>query len=159
MKILILLAISLLFISSLKQRAEAYDALNSAIRSSVAGMRAQSERIKVIAENIANSQVTGTHPRMDPYRRKQVTFTNRLDEELGAEVVKLGSIMLDKSDFILKYEPNHPAADEKGYVKYPNVNPVLESIDLKEADRSFNGNLSALEISKANQAKIIDLMR
>ncbi|MBA8667863.1 flagellar basal body rod protein FlgC [Holosporaceae bacterium 'Namur'] len=135
------------------------DSLSSAIAISAAGMRAQNERLKIITQNIANSEVTGANPNEDPYRRKQIIFTNVYDDNLKAVTVKVDRITPDKSDFILKYEPNHPAADANGYVKYPNVNNVIESVDAKEAQRTYEANLSAMEIARANQSKIIDLMR
>ncbi|AIF81546.1 flagellar basal body rod flgC [endosymbiont of Acanthamoeba sp. UWC8] len=135
------------------------DSLSSAVAISVAGMRAQNERLKIITQNIANSEVTGANPNEDPYRRKQIIFKNVYDDNLKAVTVKVDRITPDKSDFILKYEPNHPAADANGYVKYPNINNVIESVDAKEAQRTFEANLSAMEIARANQSKIIDLMR
>ncbi|KIE06009.1 Flagellar basal-body rod protein FlgC [Candidatus Jidaibacter acanthamoeba] len=135
------------------------DSLSSAIAISAAGMRAQNERLKIITQNIANSEVTGANPNEDPYRRKQIIFKNVYNDNLKAVTVKVDRITPDKSDFILKYEPNHPAADANGYVKYPNINNVIESVDAKEAQRTFEANLSAMEIARANQSKIIDLMR
>ena len=135
------------------------DSLSSAIAISAAGMRAQNERLKIITQNIANSEVTGANPNENPYRRKQIIFKNVYDDNLKAVTVKVDRITPDKSDFILKYEPNHPAADANGYVKYPNINNVIESVDAKEAQRTFEANLSAMEIARANQSKIIDLMR
>jgi flagellar basal-body rod protein FlgC len=137
----------------------AEDSLDASIQASAAGMRVQSERLKIITQNIANSEVTGTTPGAEPYRRKQLVIKNVYDANLGAEVVKVDSVMQDKSDFILKYEPNHPAADENGLVKYPNVNIVIESVDAKEAQRTFEANMAAMEIAKSNRSKILELMR
>jgi flagellar basal-body rod protein FlgC len=137
----------------------AADSVSGSIQASVHGMRVQSERLKVISQNIANSDVTGAAPGSDPYQRKQTIFKNGYDQSLKTDVVAVDKIIPDKSDFIKKYEPSHPAADKDGYVKYPNVNVVVETVDAKEAQRSFEANLSAYEIAKANQAKIIELMR
>ncbi len=135
------------------------DSLSDAINISAAGMRVQNQRLQVVTQNIANSEVTGANPKENPYRRKQIIFKNEYDPKLKTEVVKVDRITSDNSDFILKYEPNHPAADKNGYVKYPNVNNIIETVDAKEAQRSFEANLSAMQIAKANQSKIIELMR
>lgn len=137
----------------------AADSISNSIQTSVHGMRVQSERIKVISQNIANSSVTGSTPSSDPYQRKQIVFKNVYNSSLETEVVMVDNIIPDKSDFIKKFGPSHPAADKDGYVKYPNVNIVVETIDAKEAQRSFEANLSSFEIAKTNQSKIIELMR
>ena len=135
------------------------DPLSASIKISAAGMQAQSHRLKVIAQNIANINVTGKTPSEDPYRRQIIFFKNEFDAKLNTKILKVDSIREDKSPFILKYEPNHPSADENGMVKYPNVNLIIETVDSKEAKRTFDANVSALEIAKSNQNKILDLMR
>lgn len=135
------------------------DSLLAASRISVSGMQAQSERLKVISQNIANQDVTGQAPGSEPYRRKIIFFKNEYDPKLGAEVVKIDKVSKDYSDFVLKYQPYHPAADDKGYVKYPNVNIVVETVDSKESQRSFDANTNALEIARANQNRVIELMK
>ncbi len=135
------------------------DPLLAASRISMSGMQAQSERLKIVSQNIANQDVTGKSPGSDPYTRKVIYFKNEYDEKLGAEVVKIDKISRDHSDFVLKYQPHHPAANEKGYVKYPNVNIVIETVDAKESQRSFDANINALEIARSNQSRVIELMK
>ena len=149
----------LLFFFSVYESGDASDSLVASSRISAAGMQAQNNRLKVIAQNLANIDVTGRGPDEDPYRRKIIFFKNEFDEKKGAEVVKVDGVYQDQSDFIKKYEPSHPAADSNGYVSYPNVNMAIETIDAKEAQRSFEANLSALEIAKSNQSKILELMK
>ena len=93
------------------------------------GLRAQAGRMRVISENIANADSTSQTPGGDPYRRKVPTFTSQLDRTLDAKTVALGKVAPDNSDFRTKYEPSNPAADPNGYVKYPNVNPLIEMTD------------------------------
>ena len=135
------------------------DPLEASIKISSSGMQAQSQRLKVVAQNIANSNVTGKTPNENPYRRKIIFFKNVYDPKLDAKVLKFDSIKEDQSDFTLKYEPNHPAADNNGMVKYPNVNIIIETVDSKEAQRTFDANVNSLEIAKSNQNKILELMR
>lgn len=135
------------------------DSSFAASRIAMSGMFAQGERLKVISQNIANSNVTATTSNEDPYRRKVIYFTNKFDPKIQAKRVVVEKIGRDHSPFVIKYQPSHPAANEKGYVKYPNVNIIIENTDAKEAQRSFEANVNAFEISKSNQNKIIDLMK
>ena len=135
------------------------DPLNASIKISVAGMQAQNHRLKIIAQNMANANVTAKTPDKDPYRRQIIFFKNEFDSNLNAKILKVDLIREDESPFILKYEPNHPSADKNGMVKYPNVNLIIETVDSKEAKRTFDANVNALEIAKGNQNKILDLMR
>lgn len=123
------------------------------------GMSAQAQRIKIIAQNIANSDSTGTTPGSDPYRRQEISFKNVFDRAMGADVVKVGGVSLDKSDFKTRFDPSHPAADANGYVKLPNVNTVLESADLREAQRSYEASLAAMDLVKAMMAQTINSIR
>ncbi|MEM7197401.1 MAG: flagellar basal body rod protein FlgC, partial [Pseudomonadota bacterium] len=109
------------------------DDFQSALGVAASGMRAQSRRIRVISENIANAKSTARTPDGDPYRRKVVLFRNELDKTLGAEVVQVSRIKPDLGDFTVTYEPNHPAANADGYVKYPNVNSLVEFMDMRQA--------------------------
>lgn len=123
------------------------------------GMRAQGTRIRVISENIANSETTGLTPGADPYTRQTISFVNELDRELGIPLVEVGSIGNDtETPFAIEYKPDHPAADENGYVKMPNVNPMLELMDVREAQRSYEANLGILEQSRTMISKTIDLL-
>src|ERR1700742_5061273 len=105
------------------------------------GMKAQATRLRVISENLANADSTSEVPGKEPYRRKLVTFRNQLDKELEADVVKVKKIYTDQSKLTSKYDPTHPAADEKGYVLQPNVNPLVEMMDMREAQRSYEANM------------------
>lgn len=124
-----------------------------------AGMRAQSERVRVVAENIANANSVALTPDGEPYRRKTVAFANELDRELGVELVKVARIGRDSSPFILRFEPGHPAANADGYVEYPNVNPLVEMMDLREAQRSYQASLKVLETTRALAGRLLDLLR
>ncbi len=123
------------------------------------GLKAQSGRMRVIAENIANSDSTARVAGGDPYRRKIVTFEDKLNREIGANTVTLGRPVYDKTEFQLKYMPGHPAADEAGYVKMPNVNSMVEAMDMREAQRSYEANLNLIQASRRMIAQTIDILR
>lgn len=125
----------------------------------VSGMKAQVQRLKVISENMANAESVSAEPGKDPYRRQVVTFQQYVDRETGADMVKVGKIVKDKSEFIKKYDPNHPAADAQGYVSMPNVNPLIEMMDMKEAQRSYEANLSVVQTSREMNSKILDILK
>ena len=133
--------------------------LGTAMRIASSGMKAQSARLRVTAENLANVESTAQAPGGDPYRRKTITFEGRRDRELGAELVDVKRYGVDQSDFELRHEPGHPAADAAGYVKYPNVNTFVELMDMREAQRSYEANLNALGLARSLQQKTIDLLR
>ena len=124
-----------------------------------AGMKAQGERLRVIAENLANKDSAPKKAGEDPYRRKIVTFKNVLNRELGADTVKVDRVRTDDSDLPLKYDPTNPAADANGYVKMPNVNTLVELMDMREAQRSYEANLNMIEVSKSMLSSTLDLLR
>ena len=124
-----------------------------------AGMKAQSDRLRVVAENLANADATGTTPGAAPYRRKLVLFQNVLDKQLGVPVVKVTQRSNDPSPFNKKYDPTHPAADAQGYVLMPNVNPIVEMMDMREARRGYEANMNIFEVSKAMLSKTLDLLK
>jgi flagellar basal-body rod protein FlgC len=126
---------------------------------SAAGMKAQGERLRVIAENLANGDSAATVPGGDPYRRKVVTFQNVLDRELHMNLVGVDRVREDKSEFPLKYDPTHPGANQDGYVKTPNVNTLIEMMDMREAQRSYEANLNMIEVSNAMLSRTLDLLR
>ena len=134
------------------------DLMNS-IAIAASGLRAQSGRMRVIAENLANSNSTATEPGGDPYRRQMVTFENVYNRELGAYEVTAGRIRLDESDFGQRFEPGHPAADPLGYVKTPNVSSLVEMMDMREAQRSYEANLNVIESSRTMAMRTLDLLR
>ncbi|MEZ5896190.1 MAG: flagellar basal body rod protein FlgC [Parvularculaceae bacterium] len=121
------------------------DDLSTALQVSAAGMKAQSGRIRIVAENLANANSTATAAGLDPYRRQVPVFSSFLDRDTDANLVRMSRVELDPSAFSLRYEPNHPAADAQGYVRLPNVNPLVEMMDLREAQRSYEANLGALD--------------
>ncbi len=123
------------------------------------GLKAQSGRMRIIAENIANADSTAKTPGGDPYRRKLPTFEESLDRSLGTQTVKLGRPVLDNSDFQLKYMPGHPAADANGYVKLPNVNGLVEAMDMREAQRSYEANLNLIQASRRMISQTIDILK
>ena len=123
------------------------------------GLKAQSGRMRVIAENIANSSSTAQTPGADPYRRRIASFRSAFDRELKAQVVALGRVQTDRSDFIMRNEPGHPAADDKGNVKYPNVNPLIETVDMREAQRSYEANINVIGATRRMIARTLDLLR
>lgn len=132
----------------------------NAMKISASGMRAQGTRLRVLSENVANADTTSETPGGDPYRRQRITFKNKLDRELGVKKVLVDDIEADTdSPFLLKYEPNHPAADEKGYVKYPNIKPLIELMDVREAQRSYEANLGMIEQAKTMALRTIELLR
>lgn len=133
--------------------------LGKAMLISAAGMQAQGTRIRVIAENVANSDSTGETPGDLPYRRKVVIFRNELDRALGTETVRVGKIDVDKSDFNRRFDPNHPSADPDGYVLLPNVNSVVEAVDMREAQRTYEANLSVIETARRMLSRTVDLLR
>ena len=123
------------------------------------GLRAQAGRMRVIAENIANADSTAQRPGAEPYRRKIPTFRAEVDRALEANVVGPGRTRTDPSEFRSKYEPGHPAADANGYVKYPNVNPLIEMTDMREAQRSYEANLNVIGATRRMLQRTIEILR
>jgi flagellar basal-body rod protein FlgC len=123
------------------------------------GMRAQRDRMRVIAENIANANSTSPTPGGEPYRRQVPTMTSDFDRHLGATMVESGTPVKDMSDFRERYDPGNPAADKRGYVKLPNVNPLVEIMDMREAQRSYEADLTVMDASKAMLSRTIDLLK
>jgi flagellar basal-body rod protein FlgC len=133
--------------------------LTSLLKISAAGMDAQGTRMRTIAENMANADATPSNPGEEPYKRKLVSFRSVLDREVGVRVIKADRIITDKSEARLRYDPSNPAADEKGYVKVPNVNSMIEAMDMRQAQRSYEANLGVIEIAKNMIARTIDILR
>ncbi len=123
------------------------------------GLRAQAGRMRIISENIANADSTPSSPGADPYRRKVPTFRTELDRSLDVQLVELGKVQTDQSDFRLKYEPGHPAADKNGNVKYPNVNPLVELTDMREAQRSYEANINVVTATRRMLQRTIDILK
>ena len=133
--------------------------LYKAMAVSAAGMKAQGTRLKVIAENIANADTTAETPGDLPYRRKVVMFQNVLDRQMQVDTVRIGKIDVDKKDFERRYDPSHPSADADGYVLLPNVNSLVEALDMREAQRSYEANLNVVDSSRQMLMRTIDILR
>jgi flagellar basal-body rod protein FlgC len=135
------------------------DALMSSIAIASSGLKAQSMRMRVVAENVANANSTASTPGGDPYRRKTITFEAELNRSLGASLVEVKSIGVDRSSFKQVYDPSHPAADEDGYVKMPNVSTLIEMADMREATRAYEANLNMIEQARSMLMRTTDLIR
>ena len=135
------------------------DDLISSLKISAAGMKVQGTRLRVISENLANADSLPSGPGKSPYRRKNILFQNILNRELGLNLVKVKKIGVDKSEFNRRFEPAHPAADEKGYVQTPNVKTLIEVMDMREAQRSYEANLTAIRTARSMMRRTIDLLR
>jgi flagellar basal-body rod protein FlgC len=123
------------------------------------GMRAQAGRMKVISENIANADSTSSTAGGEPYRRKVPTFSSALDRTLDAKVVTLGKVKTDTTAFRVKYEPGNPSADATGNVKYPNVNPLIEMTDMRDAQRSYEANLNIISATRRMIQRTLDILK
>jgi flagellar basal-body rod protein FlgC len=123
------------------------------------GLRAQAGRMRVIAENIANADSTAPAPGAEPYRRRVPTFRSEIDRALNARLVTLGQVRPDRSEFRSKYEPGHPAADANGNVKYPNVNPLVEMMDMREAQRSYEANLNVIGATRRMIQRTLEILK
>ena len=123
------------------------------------GLRAQAGRMRIISENIANADSTPNAAGADPYRRKVPTFRSEVDRALGASLVEMGKVETDTSDFRVRYEPGHPAADKDGNVKYPNVNPLIEMTDMREAQRSYEANINVIGATRRMLQRTIDILK
>ncbi|MEJ0016542.1 MAG: flagellar basal body rod protein FlgC [Acetobacteraceae bacterium] len=133
--------------------------LDRALGIAARGMEAQTTRLRVIAENLANQDTTGSAPGADPYRRKTITFENRLDRQLGTAAVRIKELGHDKSEFPQRYDPANPAADAAGYVKLPNINSLVEVMDMREAERSYSANLAVMQSSRGMLTRTIDMLK
>ena len=134
------------------------DSLSLIGKIATSGLRAQGERMRVVSENVANAGSTADEPGGDPYRRKVVSFGEMIDDASGVSKVEVADVERDMTDFTVRYEPSHPAADESGYVKMPNVNPLIEMSNMREASRSYEANLTMLENARAMRNRLIDMI-
>ncbi|MFN5454211.1 flagellar basal body rod protein FlgC [Bradyrhizobium sp.] len=123
------------------------------------GLGAEAGRMRVISENIANADSTAAKAGGDPYRRKVPTFSSALDRALDAKVVTLGKVVPDQSSFRVKYDPSNPAADASGNVKYPNVNPLVEMTDMRDAQRSYEANLNIIGATRRMIQRTLDILK
>jgi len=133
--------------------------LNTSLQVSAAGMEVQVARIKIVAENLANQNTTGSTPGADAYRRRTVSFQNRLDKALGVETVGVKSVTPDKTQQPLRYDPGNPAANKDGYVKTPNVNSFIELMDMRDAEQAYSANLNVASTTRAMLNQTLDLLK
>lgn len=125
----------------------------------VSGMKAQAERLKVISQNMANADSVSIVPGGEPYRRQVVSFKDYVDPETGAEMVKVDKVVKDMSQFEKRYAPNHPGADANGYISLPNVNPLIEMMDMKEAQRTYEANLNMMKTARQMNSNVLDILK
>lgn len=133
--------------------------LDKALTISARGMQVQTTRLRTIAENLANQDTTASTPQGEPYRRKLIAFENRMDRELGAETVRVKDISPAKGELPVRFDPSHPAADERGYVRVPNVNSFVEVMDMREAQRAYSANLNVMEVTRSMLTRTIEMLR
>src|SRR5262245_15441167 len=135
------------------------DPIKTAIKVSGTGIEAQSRRMLVVSENLANVYSTGTTPGADPYQRKTISFSAELDQAENARFVKVDRVDVDRAPFRVEHDRNHPAADANGYVKLPNVDMMVELADMREANRSYEANVQMVKQARALSSMIVDLLR
>lgn len=133
--------------------------LIKAMQLSAAGLRVGETRMRIVAENMANADNMPSGEGAEPYRRKLVTFKNEFDRELGLEKITLDRITFDDSQYEKRHDPGHPGADDKGFVTMPNVKPMIEMMDMKQAQRTYEANLNIIQAAKTMLQKTIDLLR
>lgn len=131
----------------------------TSIKIAGSGLSAQTARMRVIAENMANADSAGKAPGEEPYRRRIPTFHSVLNREIEAYEVRIGNLSYDMSDFTSRFEPGHPAADENGYVQYPNVNTLIETMDMREAQRTYEANLNVVTVARQMLGRTLDILR
>jgi len=135
------------------------DPLEASLKIAGSGLEAQSARLRIVAENLANAQSTGSTPGANPYARKTITFASELDRATGVELVRIAGVGVDRSPFKIEQDPGNPAADSKGFVKLPNVNMIMEMADMREANRSYEANLQIVKQTRDLSSMTIDLLR
>ncbi|MFA5950136.1 MAG: flagellar basal body rod protein FlgC [Hyphomicrobium sp.] len=135
------------------------DPIQVSIKVAASGLQAQSQRLLVVSQNLANAHSTGNTPGADPYARKTLSFAAELDSQLGAQTVKVDAVETDRRPFNIEYDPSHPAADANGNVKLPNVDMLVELADMREANRSYEANLQVIKQAKSMISLTVDLLR
>ena len=132
---------------------------NAAMAVASSALKAQQARMRVIAENIANAQSTSKTPGGDPYRRRVPVFEPDSKVANGADGVRIAQVRDDMRDFRTVYDPGHPAADEKGYVKLSNVDALVEALDMREAQRAYEANLNVIDTARSMEARTLEILR
>lgn len=133
--------------------------ITKALTISARGMDVQTARLRTIAENLANQNTTGSTPGAEPYRRKVISFENRMDAALGATTVRVKTIVPDQGELPTRFDPSHPAADAKGYVRTPNVNSFIEIMDMREAQRGYSANMNVMEVTRSMLTRTIEMLK
>jgi flagellar basal-body rod protein FlgC len=133
--------------------------LMAAMGAAATGLRAQTVRIRISAENLANADSTASTPGGDPYRRKAPVFRTFYDRAVGADTVKVTGERADQTPFPEKFDPSNPGADARGYVKLSNVSALVEMADLREAQRAYEANLNVVEASRAMMLGVVSLLK
>lgn len=133
--------------------------LNKAMQIATSGMLAQNVRTRIISQNIANADSLASTPGGTPYQRQTVSFRNVFDREVGVDTVQINDIGVDKTEFERRFEPGHPAADENGYILLPNVNSMIEMVDLTAAQRAYQANLRVVDVARTMVSNTIELLR
>jgi flagellar basal-body rod protein FlgC len=131
----------------------------SSLKIAATGLHAQNARMQIIAENLANVDSAGKTPTDNPYRRRIPTFQAVMDADAGGQIVKIGKTALDMSDFNMRYEPGHPAANSAGYVKYPNIDPLVEAMDMRQAQRTYEANLNVVTTTRQMLSRTLDILK
>lgn len=135
------------------------DPLEASLKIAGSGLEAQSARLRIVSENLANAQSTGLTPGANPYTRKTVTFASEMDRVAGVDLVRVRNIGFDRAPFRIEQDPGNPAADANGFVKLPNINIVMEMADMREANRSYEANLQIVKQTRDLSSMTIDLLR
>lgn len=133
--------------------------LSKTLNISSAGMDAQATRLRVVAENLANQETTGSAPGIAPYQRQTVTFQNKHDSSLGIETVSVKQVGRDTTAFPKRFDPANPAADPQGYVQTPNVDSFVELMDMRDAQRTYEANLSVLQVTRGMLSRTIAMLK
>jgi flagellar basal-body rod protein FlgC len=135
------------------------DNLNATFSVAASGLYAQTQRIRVASENVANAEATGKTPGANPYTRKILSFESELDDASGANLVAVSDIDLDRSPYRIEKIPGHPAADQSGNVKLPNVDLLVELSDIREGTRTYEANLQVYKQARDLVNSTLELLK
>jgi flagellar basal-body rod protein FlgC len=131
---------------------------NAAMAVAASALKAQQARMRIVAENIANADSTAVAPGADPYRKQTPVFQTKTLPG-GVKGVGMTRIDIDQSPFRKEYDPGNPAADAQGFVKMPNIEPLVESLDMREAQRAYDANISVIETARNMDQRTLDLLK
>ena len=132
--------------------------INAAVSAAASGMRAQTIRMRLAAENVANANSSGANPNEEPFRRR-IPLLESTTLTTGAEGVRVAGSVMDMTPFREEYNPSHPAADSRGYVRLPNVDTLVEMMDMREATRAYEANLNMIDAARTMTSRALDLLR